>query len=444
VITTVSMPAAPPRADPLPMIKGVLIAGAIALLLLIALPWGRGLIVEAGRNIEQRDMETDYLWGLGWALALGATFFAWPVSRAERSTLLWLWLAKIEMMLGFMLLYEWNYWLDAFNYWFGGGQDLVGLSDLNFGDGSSLVLYLSHLQWDYLLGSSYHANKVTFGYVGLIGTVVYYRAACAFLRKRDTRILWLLGLVPSALQWSSILGKDPLAYTAIGLYAWGVVRLYRQPSLWSIAAIGCGIFGASYIRPWMAAILLAPLTVFGLFSLRGVLSRILLGSVVAVGFFGALSIFSDVLHVSSVDDVVDQTQAQAQAFDTGGSANQSALEHDNSVEKMIVFAPLGIASALFRPLPGEVPNIFGFLASLENVALLWLTVRAFRRSRLKDLADPVLLWAMTLVLSWSLVYGFVCYHNAGTGVRYRFQIFPVLIGVVAYLARSRRPAGQAG
>ena len=426
--------------NPLPFIKAVLIAGAIGLLILLALPWGRELIVEAGRNILQRDMESDYLTGVGWALFLGGTLLLWPVSDEERRVLFWLWLAKIEMMLGFMLLYEWNYGLDAYGYWLEGGQHLVGLSDMTFGDGTKLLFLLSRLQWDYLLGSSYHASKITFGYVGLAGTLIYYRAACAFLRKADIRILWLLGLVPSALQWSSILGKDPVAYATISLYAWGVVRLYRRPTTWSVAAIACGVLGAAEIRPWMAAILLAPLAVFGLVSIRGVLSRVVVTTLAVAAFVGALSIFSDALHIQSVDDVVEKTQEQSRGFDAGGSANQSSLEHENSVQKMILFAPLGVVSALFRPLPGEIPNVFGFLASLENVAMIWLTVTAFRRSRLRDLADPVLLWAIALVLAWSLVYGFICYSNAGTGVRYRFQIFPILLGAVLYLGRRRTVA----
>jgi len=71
------------------------------------------------------------------------------------------------------------------------------------------------------------------------------------------------------------------------------------------------------------------------------------------------------------------------------------------------------------------------------MGLLWLILQAFRRSRIRDALDPVLLWAVALVFLWALVYGPICYSNAGTGVRYRFQIFPVLFGALLFLARRR-------
>ncbi len=415
----------------------VLSVVGFALLLFVAMPWGRELIVQAGHHIPQPDMESDYLLGLGWAIALGLSIWLWPVSRDERRTLMWIWLAKVEMMLGFMLFYEWNYGLDAYNYWEQGRPGIMPPVAVVFGDGNAFIARASQWQWEFLVGNSYHAEKVSFGYVGLIGTLIYYRAARAFLGRDDVRVLWLIGLVPSALQWSSILGKDPIVYCGIALYSFGVVRLYRRPSFLSTLGIVAGIALASTIRPWMAAILTAPLAVFGVISIRRPITRVLVSVVASAGFFVALSIFSDVLKISSVDDVVQQSQDLSQSFDAGGSARSSEIEHQNSLEKMIYFAPLGVLSALFRPLPGEVPNVFGFLASGENVLLIVLLLYAFRRSRLGDLADPVLLWAITLVLVWSLVYGFICYHNAGTGIRYRFQIFPILFGAVAYLARRR-------
>jgi hypothetical protein len=97
---------------------------------------------------------------------------------------------------------------------------------------------------------------------------------------------------------------------------------------------------------------------------------------------------------------------------------------------------MGVFTALFRPLPGEVPNLFGFIQSLENVALLLLLIMAIKRTRLEELKDPLVVWAILLVLAWASVYGMATY-NLGTLVRFRLQILPMFLGLLLYLSRRR-------
>lgn len=432
-------PARQPHAiDPwIRRIKIALVLVAVLLLLLLGNPYGFGLIETAGRNIPQRDLVADFVAGLLWAVFLGCTLVFWPIRSQEKRELAWLWLAKCEMMLGFMLLYEWNYDLDAYGYWIQGRSGMIPPVELHFGDGNGLVLWLSQLQWTYLIPDSYHAMKVSFGMIGLVGVYVFYRAASLAMSRRDERMLLVLGIVPSTLQWSSIVGKDPVTSLGIALYCLGVMILYVRPRVSGLLAIVVGVGIASTIRPWMAAILFAPLAIFVFGSLRGILSKVLFGGAAIGAFVASLFLFSSALKVESIDDVVARSQDISQSFSYGGSANTSDIATENSPQKMLAFAPLGIATALFRPLPGEVLNLFGFLASLENALLVVLFILMVRRFRRSDYAHPVVRWALLLVLVWSFVYGFVCYNNMGTSVRYRFQIFPVFFCLLIYLSRSR-------
>ena len=104
---------------------------------------------------------------------------------------------------------------------------------------------------------------------------------------------------------------------------------------------------------------------------------------------------------------------------------------------MVAFLPVGMFTALFRPLPGEVLNVFGFFASLENMATLGLLWLAIKRTRWEELKEPVVTWALSLVVAWSTVYAFVSGYNLGTASRYRLQILPVMICLLVYLARRR-------
>ena len=106
---------------------------------------------------------------------------------------------------------------------------------------------------------------------------------------------------------------------------------------------------------------------------------------------------------------------------------------------MARFAPLGAFTALFRPLPGELFNPLGLLASLENLVLLALVFLAIKRAKWRDIKQPLILWAITLILIWSVVYGFASSQNLGAAVRWKLQILPLLVGLLCYLGRRRSP-----
>jgi hypothetical protein len=411
----------------------VVTAGLV--LAMLAFPFGQTWIEVAGHHLPKGNVVVDYAWGVAWALLLGSTLLLWPVSLRVKRQLIWLWTLKCVVALGLMLVYEWNYGLDAFSYFWLGQPGLYDDNGLAFGQGTEIMRAISNLHWRYLIADSYHAMKLTFAYVGFIGAYFFYRGTALAFGRDDLRLLWLLVCIPSVLQWSSILGKDPIVFCGIGIYAYGVVRFQRKeaPSALFYALLG-GVLAAA-TRPWLALILVAPLLSFIWLRVKRPAVKLALPFVAAAAIFFALGFFSDRLQVASIDDAVTRTELLSQGFSTGGSANTSALSEQNSLEKMIAFAPVGAFTALYRPLPGEVLNVFGVLAGLENLALLWLTALAFKRGRARDLQEPLVLWALTLVLVWAFVYGFVSFHNMGGGARFRLQIMPVFVCLLLYLGR---------
>ena len=92
---------------------------------------------------------------------------------------------------------------------------------------------------------------------------------------------------------------------------------------------------------------------------------------------------------------------------------------------------------LFRPFPGDVPSAVGLLAGLEGVVLLLMFFRVVYRTRLGELKEPLVLWAMGVVLIWASIYALSAF-NLGTIVRWRVQILPIFLGLLLYLGRSRQ------
>jgi hypothetical protein len=423
-----------------PLLSIVLTAGIGLLVLLLV-----DSVPALGRHIPEDDVGTDYRVAFLWAFALWLGLLVWPIRNPDKHALLWVWPVKMMVVLGALLFFE-NYYEihDSFGYFATPKQDGFRWPGFEFGQGGWNIISLSWLHQQVIPGDSFHTMKVSFAMIGLIAIYLFYRAAVRFLGREDIRVLYLLALFPSILFWSSNIGKESIVLLGIGLYVYGVVGIYtNRPDLrWPAHAvlIAAGVALASLIRVWLGPILLAPLAVFVLFALRNIFARVLLIMLVAGAFARTISLANESFKIETREDLVERTHnishAAAKGVPESGGSSLS-VPNFQDLSSMIRFVPLGVFTALFRPLPGEVLNPFGLLASLENVGLLLLLLRAIKRSKWKELRHPLVLWAITLILLWAIVYGFNSTQNLGAAVRWRLQVLPLLVGLLCYLGRNR-------
>jgi hypothetical protein len=410
---------------------GVLATGALIGLLV------KGLLdfaVTSGVNIPQKDLQTDYGLAIVWAMTLGIFIMMWPVPFRDRKALLWIWLAKSLVTLGFMLFYEANYiTLDAYLYFSNSTGDNISPGKFSSGLGTQIITAIAWLH-NKVLPDSYHILKVSFSMVGLVAVYIFYRSAVMFLRRENILLLYGLGLFPSILFWSSILGKDPVVLLGISLYAYGAVGWYCFKRVRYIFVLAVGVTVAIFIRLWLGPILLFPLAIFILSSVRGIFLRVIFATFLILAFLFLTGQFMDEFALDSVNDLLETTTKLSSSFSHGGSAQEVGFEF-TGISSMIAFMPLGAFTALFRPLPGEVHNFFGLLAGLENLLLLILLFLAVIRVRWHKLREPLIIWAILLIIIWASAYGFVSYQNLGTAVRYKLQILPILLGLLLYFSR---------
>jgi hypothetical protein len=233
-----------------------------------------------------------------------------------------------------------------------------------------------------------------------------------------------------------VLGKDPLVLLGIGVHCYGVVRWVRRRDLLAGAALGVGVLIAASVRLWLAPILLGPFAVLVVHRTRNPRLR---AGLLAGGILGGGALFWFLrarLFGEALEELLTATDTLSRGWAEGGSAQQIAADLTDP-RQLLLFVPRGMFTALFRPLPGEVLNAFGLLAGIESLALLALVAVAAWRTRRSELADPLTVWALLLVLVWSAVYSVLSYQNLGTAVRFRLQILPVLLGLLAWLARDR-------
>ena len=416
-----------------PLVAAVLCVAAIVFLA----PRFLDLVARMGFMIPELDMPTDYVKGLIWALVLTASIMFWPVSSKNKRLLLIGWSVKVVVTLLFMLFYEGHYWLDSYGYFESSRAMDFQVQELSFQHGTMNVGNFARLHRQ-LLPDSYHAMKVSFALLGLIGIYLFYRAAVIILQKEDTRLFYLLALFPGILFWSSILGKDPIVFFGIALYCYGVCGWYRLKQLRYLAAICFGILTAVFIRQWLGVIMVIPMGVTLLFGLQNALSRLffMLFSV-TVGYFSAVP-FMERFKIQAFEDVLSAADRTTKGFvgTTGGSTQTLNFDFSSPLG-LLSFLPYGVFTALFRPLPGEVMNPFGLLAGLESLVLVILLVRAVIRTKLSELKEPLVLWALLFVVTWAIINGIVSSTNFGIGVRYKLQVLPIMLGLLMYLSRKR-------
>jgi hypothetical protein len=383
------------------------------------------------------DMFADYRAGVVTALALLLLINFWPIPAAHRRILVLLWLVRIGVTLGVMLAFEARYVLDASGYYRNGLALNDPLALLEFGRGTENIQALVGLVAN--ITESYSAQKVIFSYIGLIGVYIFYRAATLCLGQEKIAALYALGLLPSLVFWSSIMGKDPIVLLGIAIYCYGVAGLMARQKVSMLVYVAIGLFIASYIRSWLGIIFIAPLIVTYVMVGRSpaVMKAIFL-LITIPGFLITLREFSGSFSLETTQDLVTTTDQIATAWAHGGSG-QKIEGGFKSISSMIAFLPSGAFTALFRPLPFEIMNLFGIMAGLENAFILSLFAIGLTRSGIGWIRHPVLFWAVTTLVVWSAAYGFASYQNLGTAFRFRVQVAPVLLLLGLYLTYEYRP-----
>lgn len=392
-----------------------------------------------GVNIPSADIMSDYATAFIWAVLLGLSIFLWPVGARAKTDLFILWCVKAWIALVPMLLYEAHYpFLDAYSYY-----ELPKSADFvwdffRFGQGTENIYRLVWL-YDAVVPNSYHALKLSFAMIGLVAIYIFYRTAVVWLGKNDRRLFYAIGLFPSILFWSSIVGKEPVVLLGIALCAYGtaVTWRYRKRLSWSLIA---GLTIIFYVRPWLVPIILVALVPAFLSRQRKLLQR-----VVAFGSIAVLVTLSFVLirnhFLTGNEDAFQAIGRVSQSWAEDGGSGQIIAADLTDVNQLVAFVPVGAFTALFRPLPGEVQNAFGLLAGLESLILLGLVVLALARLRMGEFKNPLVLSAVLFVASWALVYGFLSYQNLGTAVRFRVQVLPIFLFLLFYLGRRRGRSG---
>lgn len=391
-----------------------------------------------GRYITSPNIIADYYAGVFTAIGITALTLLIPCHENERFSLILIWGFRSFVTLVAMLYYEYIYRLDANSYFtIATTQQYLLEGSIGQFSGTILISKIAKTIIEYIpFVASFHALKVIWSFLGYLGSYIFYRAYVNYTGKPDIRLLWFLGLFPSIIFWSSILGKDPITFFGISLIIYGSLPLFNKFSLWHILIFASGLAVTGCIRFWLVSLFLAPFVLLYVFRSRVHVSIKFLTSVASIALFiFFLGNLLEQIQVEDQEDAVTTATSVSSRWNRGGSGQH--VESFKSASDIVKFLPLGMFTALFRPLPGEVNNITGTLAGAENAAILILLLVAFFKSSKNLRKDIFVQYVIIILLVWSAFYSFISYQNLGTAFRFRLQVLPMIVLLLYHAWQDR-------
>ncbi len=404
----------------------------------------------------------DYAMGLVWWSALA--FALLVLGGASRQMLFVAWVAKLFVTLVLMLFFESHYGLDAFWYYRAtvtGYHDFFPYHDFRHDLTPSLGSFLGKslgipgsanavrlILWiAAVTGPFYHAIKVVCAFLGLLGVWWFYQAVVVALGRPYPPVFYLLAFFPSILFWSSILGKDPIQFFFLGLYAYGAVLWFVRGRLGGVLLTAAGLLGVYLLRPWLTvmaagAILLAAclgrarIAQVAVLMLVGIPLLLFAGGRTA----GMLDLQKGLSEATSatvmrvaLEAIESRMTGFAQETKRSGGSGVDLLADQAQGTTTVTFGshlPMIVFSGLFRPLPFDITNPLTALAAAENTFAFCLAIAALFHFRLGYLRDPLVLWPALYCLAWATAYGLIVMGNFGSGARFKLQMWPFFLVLV--------------
>ena len=314
----------------------------------------------------------------------------------------------------------------------------------------------------YITGASLFASCILVSLLSLSGNIALYAALSrAFSPRIRGALAWAVALLPSLVYWSAGILKESIAMAGLGWTFWGLFHLLwlRRRRLSSIAAVVVGTVTIALTKPYI-------LYPFGLASIaalywtwalakHGVVriasrpGRLLAAVVIGLALVSGLSALFPRYSAKNVQ--LEAARLRALGGEYKGGSSYTLLDDDALPDSgpltLMVLAPVGLFSALFRPLIFEVTNPLVLVSALEVFIFFFLIWRilahtGIRRAYAALQTHPVLVFCVVFVLVFSVGVG-ISTTNLGSLSRYRTPMLPFYMTALlslAYLSRARAPA----
>lgn len=320
-------------------------------------------------------------------------------------------------------------WANAMNY------------DVGFGSRSVVLLAAFFV---HVFAFSFVNVSLVFNVIGTVGLLAFDSALQAVVLHRSR---WVRNLatcivfLPSISFWTSILGKDSLAFLAGNLFLWSSINL-RSRILLAMFSIVLMLA----VRPHVACIMMIALMFAILLGdiytdrrriILGILAVTVCFVLIKFGISYALS-YSKTEVMSSIDGLIEYVQMR-----------EAANMHGTwSIELSSMSLPEKMFAYLFRPALNEVSNIYESAAGVDNILLfsvVLLSIWNFFYSAVTEFHIRKSIFSFCIglyvILAWVILS--VTTANLGVSLRQKWMFVPGLLCILfVYIGSNKNSKTQ--
>ncbi len=290
--------------------------------------------------------------------------------------------------------------------------------------------------------NKYMLISVCFGFLSFIGIWKLFYVFYRLNEKKNVKLLVFFVLYfPSLWFWGSGLLKEPVCVGVLGIIVYLFYKNFieKKFSFRDMIALLFLLIILTIVKNYITIILLVSFllafTYFAIQRIKIVIFRIIV--IVIILFTVITSLIT--LDISPyIKDFVHDSVSQIQLFQKGYQAVQEDDERsratfmmsdiDPSLESILINSPVVIGTCLFRPFVWESPKVIIFMASLEALITLLMTVYVIGKTKVLwffkyILTDNILFFCFTFSILFALVIGYTTF-NFGTMIRYKIIFLP--------------------
>lgn len=328
---------------------------------------------------------------------------------------------KKKDILVILMLYVWHTLFSFFYYY----NSLINAADAteyyiksmlllpDFNVGTPFILWITAFFSKYL-NFGYLNVTLVFNFFGVLGLILLFKSISVFNIKKNPWIFLLF--LPSISFWSAGLGKDAVAFLAVNLFLYGIVRSHHL-----IIFVSLSILLMFMVRPHIALMFVVSSLLFYIIRARvHLFFKFMTFPFLLIAFMIVLQYVKqytglESLNLEDIDGYIENRQSYN-------------LEGGSSIDISSMSYPMQVFTYIFRPLPFEAHSILAFLISLENVILLFLFlyISVKIKFNFKLFFKKRNLWLfLYIVFTCSLLSSTTA--NLGIATRQKWMFMPILI-----------------
>jgi len=305
------------------------------------------------------------------------------------------------------------------------------------GTGLSTIFVINFVQFLKLnVGGSFFDYFLLFQAMGFWGILCVLRSFDDIhgeLGQPTFNRVYLLLFLPGLHFWTSAIGKDAPVFLGVAMCTWAAFRLQTR-----YLAFGAGVVIMLLFRPHIALLALIALAFTVLIGRNTrLLTRVALLGVTVAGIISVAGLVSSSLNGLNLSN----TDAVSEFIETKSSVSE---ESGGDVSITGASFPVKLVSLLFRPFFIDANGMLGYVASLENVVLLFLILTlvwrfgtAVQVARGAMFARFAFIFFVMLVFLLALVN-----YNVGLGLRQKMMMMPCLLAFFAAILAVRTARRQ--